>query len=356
MQEKLTADYVFVWDQWVVWRLGGRPPLAGLIVALILFASFLLPISIWGEFAPSGDGNEALTPVSLTWAAFVTSFLGGYAIAVASFALVNDARDMRALAPIIGAEPDAFIEEWHDIQASNTKRGRIYSLCGWAVGMIVMFVAVPGASDLVMGKPADTYSAVALGWFLLVVPVVISLVAKGIFYSWIEERFGRDVRGRGLEVDLFNLEKLAPLTRMALRRSFIWIVGATIGSLYFLSSDLDRVLFAPFFVGIAGIAGVTLFMPLYNAHRSIRDMKMKELGRIRAAIMRARDAAFGNGDDAEKAVARLPGLIALEARVDDTREWPVDISTAGRFSLYLAIPLGSWLGGALMERIVDSVI
>src|SRR5690606_22467316 len=104
-------------------------------------------------------------------------------------------------------------------------------------------------------------------------------LAKGIFYSCIEERFGRDVRGRGLEVDLFDLEKLAPLTRMALRRSFVWIVGATIGSLYFLSSGLDRALFTPFFAGIAGIAGVTLFMPLFNAHRSIRDMKAQELRR-----------------------------------------------------------------------------
>jgi hypothetical protein len=29
---------------------------------------------------------------------------------------------------------------------------------------------------------------------------------------------------------------------------------------------------------------------------------------------------------------------------------------SGRFLLYLAIPLGSWLGGALVERLLDALL
>ena len=37
-------------------------------------------------------------------------------------------------------------------------------------------------------------------------------------------------------------------------------------------------------------------------------------------------------------------------------EWPLDAPTLRRFVLYLAIPFGSWLGGAVVERIVDLVL
>jgi hypothetical protein len=37
------------------------------------------------------------------------------------------------------------------------------------------------------------------------------------------------------------------------------------------------------------------------------------------------------------------------------RERPIDAPTLRRFALYLAIPLGSWFGGALVERMVDTL-
>jgi hypothetical protein len=34
--------------------------------------------------------------------------------------------------------------------------------------------------------------------------------------------------------------------------------------------------------------------------------------------------------------------------------WPFDISIKLRFALLLLVPLGSWLGGALVERVVEA--
>lgn len=39
---------------------------------------------------------------------------------------------------------------------------------------------------------------------------------------------------------------------------------------------------------------------------------------------------------------------------DRVREWPFDTSTVLRFARYLLIPLGSWFGGAMVERVVDT--
>ena len=52
----------------------------------------------------------------------------------------------------------------------------------------------------------------------------------------------------------------------------------------------------------------------------------------------------------------LPALLAWEARVESIREWPFDTPTLVRFALFLLIPLGSWLGGAVVERVVDLVL
>jgi hypothetical protein len=38
------------------------------------------------------------------------------------------------------------------------------------------------------------------------------------------------------------------------------------------------------------------------------------------------------------------------------REWPFDAPTLARFLLYVAIPLGSWIGGALAERLLGAAL
>ena len=59
----------------------------------------------------------------------------------------------------------------------------------------------------------------------------------------------------------------------------------------------------------------------------------------------------GQPDAAE--LARLPGLLALESRLEAVREWPFDTSSLARFGLYLLIGLGSWIGAAMVERLID---
>ena len=46
-------------------------------------------------------------------------------------------------------------------------------------------------------------------------------------------------------------------------------------------------------------------------------------------------------------------LVAYRTTVESVKNWPFDNPTLVRFSLYLLIPLGSWLGGAFVERGVD---
>ena len=92
--------------------------------------------------------------------------------------------------------------------------------------------------------------------------------------------------------------------------------------------------------------------------RGIRD-------RLRAAKGRARDwcrgelagaaAAFQAGEGAGSA-GRVADLVAYEARVESVAEWPFDAGAIRRFGFYLLIPLLSWSGGALVERMIDALL
>jgi hypothetical protein len=49
-------------------------------------------------------------------------------------------------------------------------------------------------------------------------------------------------------------------------------------------------------------------------------------------------------------------VVAYQQLVDGVREWPFDASTLVRFAIYLLIPLASWSGGAVVERVIDSLL
>ena len=50
------------------------------------------------------------------------------------------------------------------------------------------------------------------------------------------------------------------------------------------------------------------------------------------------------------------GLAELEQRIASGSEWPFSGSTVLRFGLYTALGLGSWLGAAFVERLLESAL
>ena len=51
-----------------------------------------------------------------------------------------------------------------------------------------------------------------------------------------------------------------------------------------------------------------------------------------------------------------PYLLALRAQVSDVREWPVDLPTFARLAGFVAIGLASWVGAALVDVAIETVL
>ena len=91
--------------------------------------------------------------------------------------------------------------------------------------------------------------------------------------------------------------------------------------------------------------------PLAALRQGIRAEKHTELERLREQIRAARTQT-----DAALDSPRLANLVGYYQLIDSAREWPVDAANLLKFLGYLLLGLGSWLGGAVVERILDSAI
>ncbi len=153
-------------------------------------------------------------------------------------------------------------------------------------------------------------------------------------------------------IDLLDLRALAPFARQGLRSALLWMVLISLISL----NAIDFTWFSA--TAALALAGSTaaLLLPVRGIHLRLRQAKQAELERVNAAIR-------GNSQPlTESLIGGRPGslgladLLAYRQFVESVHEWPFDSPTILRFALYLAIPVGSWLGGAFVERLLAAAL
>ncbi|MDJ0865413.1 MAG: hypothetical protein QNK03_04830 [Myxococcota bacterium] len=158
--------------------------------------------------------------------------------------------------------------------------------------------------------------------------------------------------GSHARVRLLDTGGLRPFASAGVRAAAFWLIGSSIASLLALDASVPGVVLGVLVITL-GLGVSALLLPSRGLHQRIRAEKARELAWVREAIERARDElARGRGDPE----ASLPALLAYETRVQQVHEWPFDTPSLLRFALFLLVPLGSWLGGALVERAVDSAL
>jgi hypothetical protein len=128
----------------------------------------------------------------------------------------------------------------------------------------------------------------------------------------------------------------------------IWFSTAAVVCLYFVGGD-SGLTTVPILIGCTGL-GLWIFLhPMTGVHQRIRAAKSAELDRVRDEIGQASRL---EASDAQ-AAARLPGLIAYEARIHAVREWPFDQSTLIRVATYVLIPAVPWFGEAIVSEVLQ---
>jgi hypothetical protein len=159
---------------------------------------------------------------------------------------------------------------------------------------------------------------------------------------------------RPLQIDLLDTSPLHVFTRRGQRSCLVWIGAASLVSLFWLSEaagSTNGVIMVAIIVLIVG----SFFYSIRGIHGSIVAEKERQLNGLREQIRRERGSLLAPaGDSADS--ARLASLLAYHDLVERAPEWPFDTPVVLRLALFVLLGLGSWLGGALVERMLESVL
>ncbi|MDP6377082.1 MAG: hypothetical protein QF515_00790 [Pseudomonadales bacterium] len=152
-------------------------------------------------------------------------------------------------------------------------------------------------------------------------------------------------------VELFDLESYQPLVRQGLINVLLVVGMLSLESLLVVESRYGPMLPGAWITGMV-FSWIVLMLPLRGIRRLAGLAKVGELQWCTTTLRQARDE-LKSGEEARRPLGEI---VAYRSVIENTRNWPFENTTLLRFAIYLLIPLGSWLGGALVERGIDLVL
>jgi hypothetical protein len=296
-------------------------------------------------FGPDRD-TESLAELQVHT---VIALLIGYMLTHQLRAQSELQRDLSALRPLLPEGADVSAEEIYSAVARLP--GTMVTIAGgiFGVGIIPLFRGGAGfLPDQVSGVFDVVWSA---GGNFALFAIMARLAYTGISVgAQLDERVTRKIR-----IDLLDPGPLAPYARRGLRSAMYWLLGSSIASLLFLRFGFlwAHVLIL---IGTISVGVFVMLQSLKGVHGRLEEEKQRELAVLRTAIRSARGQVLGEGPGAADAAVRLPGLLAMEARIEAVNTWPFDISTFLRFAALGLLAVGSWLGGAIIERLLGLAV
>lgn len=316
------------------------PPLLAALATTVCFAALggaIFAIDGWLETSPGsthrfseGVGGGAVLALIL-WSGW--------------FVVEGFASDLTALRPVVRCDAEEF-ERLRDELTRFPRLGiAIASVAGSMVPLSYLAFGVLGFAENAGFRGIFVFAVLFVDW--IIVGAMLYVAAVALVRLW---RLGRD----RVRVDVLDPGALAPFARFGLRLVLLLNLG---GGLLVADAVVETpeytLLWLAVFAPIALLGLAALVVPCWSLHRRMRDAKDAELARVRRALRGDRAALRDSPLAAEAERLSLVELGVWLDRMESLREWPFDASALRRFGLYLLIPLASWVGAALVERLVD---
>ena len=316
-----------------------------------MLASYVIAALALGLDLFDHEQREVLIPVDTGfWAAIMTSIIFGLSLFFTAHGPRLDARALKRL-PVDPARLDDLAAT---LAAERNARRFQTRLRRMIIGAVVTGV-VFGGPGIALTVPVDDWDLrvrVAV-WFACVLPLVFAYFTRAALISSVHDRAMFDWLRQHVQVDLLDPAPLKPFATMALNRALRWSLILTALALILLGTGVSTLLMAPLIVAWLFVAVQAFLRPMRGVHVRLVAEKQAALSRLNSQIDQAR-GAMEAGDAGE--AARIQGLIAYRGLILEAKEWPYDVGTLARLLLYLTIPVGGWVGGALVEQIIDSLL
>jgi hypothetical protein len=328
--------------------LGASPLATAGVAAALGIAGAVLFASVMTRFGLEGGGSVTTLGFA-TRVAVVASLSLGYALGIWLWTVREQHRDFVEL----GIEEDAGQDpaSLYPIPAGPLRASRRAGLAG--VAFFVATIEVPNA--LAGARFGVAWASLHNMSYMLLLGVVFFWVIGRVAYFSTSRKRVVGALDR-LPIDLLDRRPLRVFGRAALRNAFTWVAGSAIAALAFVNPELriadSLLVLVPVSAAALAIGTTAMLLPLRGIHSRIVEAKRDELVRVEAAIGGDGDALAGTRIADRQPSPSLADLIAYRDLIDRLPEWPLDASSFRRLGLYALIPIGSWIGGALVERAV----
>ena len=269
-----------------------------------------------------------------------------YTIVIVVYLVRGTRRDLSQLGAVLGLDAAGLETLSQEVLSFTPRFFRIAGAASIALGLVIVWITWEGTLGSSGLEPRGPTFAWILAREVFVDFHLGRALVLAIAVALRLSRLGRE-RAR---VRLLDLRPLAPFSQHGVRLALFWLVIWAINIPFLLATPLSDAMFltAAVMTGVAlALSAVGLLLPTLGVHRRIQEAKAAEL----EVVWRQVEEARGLGENGQ-----LPGLLAYESRIEATREWPFDAAALRRVGLYLLIPVASWVGGALIERLVDAAL
>ena len=321
-------------------------PLA-LLVLGALIGAYVLNAAVLGGVAQLADIEGFLHIERYFRLNLVLCLLIAFTLWTELYERGETARDMSQLRPILDCSEHEYEALVRSVVAPARRRTTLAGLAGSALGLGMVLVS-KFALDGQIAKWTWTFHDY---WNIPLMLVLFHQLGRRTYSSITLARFFSDL-GRRTRVRLLDPGSLRPYARVGMRYARHWFIGSAIAMLLLVNAAVPSMIALVIAITLAlGVA--SLLLPSRGIHERIRGAKQAELARVRHALEGRGGELFDSAADVSADAPELPSLLAWEARIDAVREWPFDTPTLVRFSLFVLIPLASWLGGAVVERLLD---
>ncbi len=228
------------------------------------------------------------------------------------------------------------------------------------LGWLVAVLAIGAAGGLVhnlmlhgLFRPlGDTAVAPRQMWAVIVGTGVVWLVVTFVVAALLDNALVLQRAARVVRVNLFAPRQLRPFAVVAVISTSAIIGAQALFPLMFLDETVSPVAYIPGLLATAVPMVLMAALPVWPVHRRMVGEKRRVLEALEHRI-----DTLGNPDPARTETgAALAPLLAYRREVLLAPEWPFDVSVVARLLLYLIIPPLTWVGAALIENVVESLL
>lgn len=222
-------------------------------------------------------------------------------------------------------------------------------IVGW-LAFITLFLILPDSGSLLF-QPwhwALDYTAVVIalslvGWWIG--RLSFELIWTALHLTEIAKRLPH--------LNLFDRDSFKPFIQQGVQSALLIIIMMSITGHLAVKPGSGIIGTMVFTTTMLVLTMMALIIPMRGIHSRIQAGKRGELAAIREKIRLKKDRLIaGSAQESDMIVA----LLAMETRIERVPDWPFDGGSLSRFSFYLLLGLGSWVGAALVERLINSAL